>query len=235
MKKAIAVIGSPRGSKSTTAMLARNFLELVKSHYPDLDYEIIMLEGSLTHCKGCMACTKVGECVIHDELQSIQQKLKQCDLVILGSPVYVHGVSAQFKAFADRIFVWLHTLRLIGKPSVSVITTDGSGIRPTQKFLDLILYLLGTIPLGRITAAEYKNKDYYTMEYCKSRYSTLAKKTARILSGEASLKPRFLNSFYFWCMKSKAKYGAERLPYENEHWKSSGWFNSTYSEVYKSL
>jgi multimeric flavodoxin WrbA len=223
MKKITAVIGSPRGSKSTTAMLTKNFMELVKEHCPDLEYEIIMLDGSsLSCCKGCMACTKAGECIIvNDDLQSILQKLKKSDMVILGSPVYVNTVSAQFKVFADRIFVWLHTLRLLGKPSLSVITTAGSGISPTKKYLDMILYLLGTIPMGCLTASEYKNKDYYTMEYCRKKYTPLAIKAAKILNGNIRLKPRFLNNFYFWCMKAKAKYGAEWLPYENTYWKNS--------------
>lgn len=234
MKKVTAVIGSPRGKKSTTAMLAANFLELVKEKCPELEYEIVMLDGSsLSHCRGCMACTKTGECVIKDELQAIRIKLLESDLVVLGSPVYVNSVSAQFKAFADRIFVWLHILRLIGKPSLSVVTTAGSGLRPTQKFLDLILYLLGTIPLGRLAGVEYKDRDYTTMEYCRRKYAPLALKTANILNGNTSLKPRLANSFYFWCMKSKARYGADQLTFENSYWKEKGWFGVSYRKVFR--
>lgn len=235
MKKATAVIGSPRGDKSTTAMLARNFLELVKEQFPDLEYEIIMLDGSLSHCKGCMACTKTGECIVKDELQAIQQKLKESDLVLLGSPVYVHGVSAQFKVFADRIFVWLHTLRLFGKPSIGIITTAGSGISPTKKFINLILYLLGTIPQGHLIAAEYKDKDYFSPEFCRRNYSLLAARTAKILNGNIKPKPKFMNQLYFWAMKSKAKYGGDWLPYEKNYWESTGWSKSSYGKVYKSL
>lgn len=234
MKKATAVIGSPRGDKSTTAMLATNFLELVKEKCPELEYEIVMLDGTgLSHCRGCMACTKTGECVIRDELHAIRCKLLESDLVILGSPVYVNSVSAQFKAFADRIFVWLHILRLMGKPSLSIVTTAGSGLRPTQRFLDLILYLLGTIPLGRLAGVEYKDREYYSMEYCRRKYASLALKTASILNGCAKLKPRLANSFYFWCMKSKARYGSDQLNYENSYWKEKGWFNASYGKVFR--
>lgn len=235
MKKVTAVIGSPRADKSTTAMLTKNFLELVKENCPELEYEILMLDGSLAFCRGCMGCTKAGECIIKDGLQPIQQKLKESDMIILGSPVYVHGVSAQLKAFADRVFVWLHTLRLFGKPSISVITTAGSGISSTRKFLNMLLYLLGTIPIGCLTAVEYKDRNYFTPESCRRNYASLALRTAGILNGDIKLKPRFLNHFYFWAMKSKAKYGGQWLPYESKHWESSGWSKSSYGKVYKSL
>ncbi|MCX7921449.1 MAG: flavodoxin family protein [Clostridia bacterium] len=236
MKKITAIIGSPRGENSTTAKLTKNFLELVREYNPNARYEIIMLDGtSIGYCKGCMACTKIGECVVKDGLQDIQMKIKNSDMVILGSPVYVHGVSAQFKTFADRIFVWLHTLRLIGKPSMMVITTAGSGISPTRKFLNLILYLLGTIPLGRLEANEYFNNDYTSMDFCRRKYEGLAKKVANILNDNKKLKPKLMNNYYFWAMKSKAKFGAQWLPYENKYWESKGWFKMSYNKVFKSL
>ncbi|MCX7710275.1 MAG: flavodoxin family protein [Clostridia bacterium] len=236
MKKITAVIGSPRGEKSTTAAMVTNFLELVKEYNQEVEYELILLDGSnMAYCKGCMACTKVGECVVKDGLQQVQAKLKESDLVILGSPVYVDHVSAQFKTFADRTFIWLHTLRLFGKPSLCAITTAGSGLKPARKFIHLIQYLLGTIPVGTLEAVEYFDRDYATMDFCRKKYSGLAQKVAKILKEEIKLKPKFMNQFYFWAMKSKAKYGAEWLPYENKFWKDSGWGKLSYSKVYRQM
>lgn len=236
MKKIVALVGSPRGEKSTTAMLVTNFLELVKEYNKEVEYEVVLLDGKgIDYCKGCMACTKVGECVVKDGLQDIQAKMKECDLLILGSPVYVDHVSAQFKTFADRIFVWLHTLRLIGKPSMSVVTTAGSGLKPARKFLKLIQYLFGTIPVGSLEAVEYFERDYTSMDFCRRKYSKLAQKVAKTLSGEIRLKPTFMNKFYFWAMKTKSKYGAEWLPYENKHWTETGWNKSSYTKVFNSM
>lgn len=234
MKTITAVIGSPRGEKSTTRVLTQNFLDLVREYDPGVAYEIVMLDGGVGYCRGCMACTKTGECVVPDQLQNIEAKLKASDMIMLGSPVYVHGVSAQMKTFADRIFVYLHTLRFLGKPSLWVVTTAGSGISSTRKFLKLVLYLLGTIPIGGLEANEYFQREYVSMDFCRKRYGKLAKKTAEILNGQ-KLTPRLMNQYYFWAMKSKAKYGAEWLPYEHKYWTEKGWFGLSYGKALRSM
>jgi multimeric flavodoxin WrbA len=224
MKKVVAIIGSPRGKDSITSGLTVNFLELVKEHYDDFRYEIITLDAgkNLGYCRGCMACTKTGECIIKDDLQGIQDAVKKCDFLILGSPVYVHSVSSQFKAFVDRTFVWLHTMRLMGKPSLSVVTTAGSGSGPTKKNIRMILYLLGSIPVGSIAGNRFLNKDFATREYCKRKYGKLAKRVAGIVSGKIMLKPNIFNHYYFWAMKSKSKYAKDELPFEHRYWIETG-------------
>lgn len=234
MKKITAIIGSPIKTKSNTATLTSDFLESVKKYYNELDYEIIVLgTRNISMCQGCWVCTQKGECYIPDDLKELQDKLLASDLIILGSPVYVENVSAQFKAFADRMFIWFHTLRLIGKPSLTSVTTAKVGMKKVEKYLNEILYLLGTIPIGHLRGIAYKPGEFPDRSRIKEKYQRLAKKTALILSGEREIRPKILNKYYFWGMKMKAKHGAVWLPFEAVYWKQQDWFDKTFSQVVK--
>ncbi|MDD5258843.1 MAG: flavodoxin family protein [bacterium] len=234
MKKITAIIGSPIKERSNTGTLVKDFLEMVKSFDNTIQYEVIILgEKNVAMCKGCWSCTQKGSCVIIDDLQELQEKLLTSDLIILGSPVYVQHVSAQFKAFTDRLFIWFHTLRLIGKPALTAITTSRTGIRPTEKYLNMILFLLGTIPIGHLRGIAYRPGEFPQRDQIKRKYKKLARKTALILSGQEKVRPKVLNRYYFWGMKMKAKHGGSQLPFENEYWKKKGWFNKSFCQAAK--
>ncbi|MCK5016867.1 MAG: flavodoxin family protein, partial [Candidatus Peribacteraceae bacterium] len=53
-------------------------------------------------CNSCDGCSGGKDCVIEDDLQEVAGKIEKSDGLILGSPVYFGGVSAQMKAFMDR-------------------------------------------------------------------------------------------------------------------------------------
>jgi multimeric flavodoxin WrbA len=232
MKHITAVIGSPHFRSSNTVQLTTDFLEVVRQADSSISYEVISLGSqNIGVCKGCWACTRTGACVIQDDLPAIHAKLLASDMVILGSPVYVEHVSAQLKAFIDRSFIWFHTLRLIGKPSMSVLTTGGSGISTTEKYLDEILYLLGTIPVGHLRGIGYEPGNFPGRERCRDTYRKLAHKAAAILNGQKPLRPTFWNYWYFWGMKMKSQRGAQWLPFEHEYWQKSGWAKLSYDQA----
>lgn len=55
-------------------------------------------------CLGCNACfNRDGfSCVQKDDMPAIYGKLSGADMLVLASPVYFYGVSAQMKAIIDR-------------------------------------------------------------------------------------------------------------------------------------
>lgn len=56
-------------------------------------------------CRGCLACVQSGNgCVLNDGMQQIYAALKEADALVLGSPVYMGQMTAQAKAFTDRLF-----------------------------------------------------------------------------------------------------------------------------------
>ena len=55
-------------------------------------------------CIGCNSCfTRPGnECFQQDDMQMVYEKLKTADVLVIASPVYFYGISAQLKAIIDR-------------------------------------------------------------------------------------------------------------------------------------
>jgi len=58
---------------------------------------------SVNPCRGCLVCKEKGRCVQEDDMAQIYEALHSADGLVLGSPVYFATVSAQFKAFMDRL------------------------------------------------------------------------------------------------------------------------------------
>lgn len=43
-----------------------------------------------------------GQCVYHDDMEEIMQKLIGADVIVMDSSVYVYSISAQLKTVIDR-------------------------------------------------------------------------------------------------------------------------------------
>ena len=64
--------------------------------------KIIIRDLQIAPCNSCGGCWEKGDCVIDDDMQKIYPKLVDADGIIVASPIYFMGVSAQLKAFIDR-------------------------------------------------------------------------------------------------------------------------------------
>ena len=95
-----AVNGSPR-KKGNTETLVRAFLR--GAEQAGADFELVRLTDlHIQPCIGCGGCEKTGECVLQDAMQELYPKIQAADRVVLASPIYFYGITAQAKAFVDR-------------------------------------------------------------------------------------------------------------------------------------
>lgn len=102
--KAVLVNGSPRENGNTYYMLSVVAKELeargVSTH-------IIQAGGRDIHgCTACEACRKSSKprCAFNDDIvNEAIEAIEKADALILGSPVYFGGLTAQMKAFIDRV------------------------------------------------------------------------------------------------------------------------------------
>lgn len=101
MKKVIVISTSlRRGSNSDK--LADRFVEGAKATGNDV--EKISLYGKTIHfCKGCLACQKLGRCVIDDDVNDIMAKVIEADVVVWTTPIYYYEMSGQMKTLIDRM------------------------------------------------------------------------------------------------------------------------------------
>ena len=111
--KILYISGSPR-KKSNTDYLLRLALSITGGQFIKItDYRI-------ESCKSCWACQKLGKCIINDDMSDILiPKLLDSEVLVLGSPVYFNGVSAQLKAFIDR--TWCIRGRLKNKIGGAIV------------------------------------------------------------------------------------------------------------------
>ena len=112
--KVLGILGSPRKGGNTDLLLDE-LLRGAKSE--GAETEKITLGGyQISPCRECDGCVDTGECVINDEMQKIYPKLLEADWVVLASPIFFYGVTAQAKALIDRSQALWSRKYLLKKP-----------------------------------------------------------------------------------------------------------------------
>jgi len=71
---------------------------------------------SIRPCQDCGGCEKTGVCVIKDDMTQIYEAIRRADRIILASPVFFFGVSAQVKSMIDRCQAFWCDKYLLKKP-----------------------------------------------------------------------------------------------------------------------
>ena len=100
MKKVVIITSSLRVN-SNSDLLANSFKEgaLSAGH----EVELISLKGKkLDFCRGCMACAKLGRCVMQDDANPIMEKICEADVVVWATPTYYYTMSGNMKTLIDR-------------------------------------------------------------------------------------------------------------------------------------
>jgi len=99
--KVLAINGSPRKKGNTQVMIDVAAKELRKA---GIEVESISLaDHEVRPCDACEKCyKKPWSCPIEDDAVAILKKMVKADGLLIGSPVYCGGVTAQLKALFDR-------------------------------------------------------------------------------------------------------------------------------------
>ena len=105
--KNVLVISTSLRANSNSDALADAFLRGAADagHHA----EKISLRGrNIQFCRGCMACQKLGRCVISDDAAEISQKMHDADVIAFATPIYYYEMSGQMKRLLDRAN-WLYS------------------------------------------------------------------------------------------------------------------------------
>ena len=92
--------GSPRKRGNTDLLLAK-VGEGVQQAGRHAEH-ISLAHLSIHPCTGCGHCETEGFCIINDDMTALYDKLATAHRIVLGSPIYFYGITAQAKAFIDR-------------------------------------------------------------------------------------------------------------------------------------
>ena len=121
--KVAAFVGSPRPDGVTDAVVRQ-----VLCGADDRGADSAVFHIGLLHimgCHACMKCRETGVCVLDDDMKPLFEELKEADCIILGTPIYFYYMTAQMKAFTDRLFSLIgegFKSRLGRKKTVFVVT-----------------------------------------------------------------------------------------------------------------
>lgn len=100
-KKVLILSGSPRKSGNSDLLcdaFAKGAVEA--GHRVE---KIRVAEKNVGYCRACYYCRNHGgKCIIDDDMAEIMQKIIDCDVLVLASPVYFYSIDAQLKAVIDR-------------------------------------------------------------------------------------------------------------------------------------
>lgn len=132
MLKVLGLAGSPRRGGNTEVLLDR---ALAGAASAGAQAEKVVLNRlKMKPCQECGSCNTTGVCRMKDDMQGLYPKLEEADGIILASPIFFMGLSAQAKAVIDRCQALWARKYLLGRPVG----------RPGQKRLGLFLATGGT-------------------------------------------------------------------------------------------
>lgn len=101
MSKKVLIINTSLRNRSNSETLAQSFADGARSAGNEV--EIVSLKDkTMAFCRGCLACQKLGRCVIKDDALEITEKMKNADVIAFSNPIYYYEMSGQMKTLIDR-------------------------------------------------------------------------------------------------------------------------------------
>ena len=93
--------GSPRKGGNTDLLVEAFVNGASQKHHVEV---VSVRDYKVNPCMGCNVCfkSKDNTCVQKDDMSLIYEKMSQADMLVIASPVYFYGLSAQLKAVIDR-------------------------------------------------------------------------------------------------------------------------------------
>ena len=99
MSKKVIVLSTSLRSSSNSELLAKSFVEGAKESGNEVEY-ISLKNKDIRFCIGCLACQKLGHCVIKDD---VMDSVLNADVVVWATPIYYYEMSGQMKTLIDRL------------------------------------------------------------------------------------------------------------------------------------
>ncbi|MDO9309324.1 MAG: flavodoxin family protein [Deltaproteobacteria bacterium] len=111
MIRILAINGSYRNDGITDQTIEA-LAQAIKSAGAEVEV-ILLREYPIEFCLNCRACTQQpgaapGECVLHDGMQDLIDKIERADGYILAAPTNFGSVTAIFKRFLERLAVYAY-------------------------------------------------------------------------------------------------------------------------------
>ena len=217
--KYVIINGSPR---------VGNTCEVIKQVKTNLNggfEEIHLAKEDIPLCKGCYNCINFSEekCPHHKKIKPILDKLRDCDGMIIGSPVYAMNVTAILKNFLDHAAYLYHRPEFFTKKALVVVTTAGAGHKKVASYIDETLRHWGVNKVYKLPMAcggkeelETKGIDKTAQEFSKD-----------VESGKLH-SPKFGDVMFFNVWKAMAL-SKDPIEADKQYWFETGLVNHDFA------
>ena len=102
MMRRVIVLSTSLRQGSNSDLLADKFVEGAQAAGHEVE-KISLVGKNIQFCKGCLACQRLGRCVIDDDVNAIMAKVLKADVVAWATPIYYYEMSGQMKTLIDRM------------------------------------------------------------------------------------------------------------------------------------
>ncbi len=159
MSKKILVISTGPRKGGNSDLLADEFIRGAQDAENSVE-KVTLYDKSISFCKGCLSCLNTCRCVIHDDADTIAQKMLTADVLVFATPVYYYGMCGQMKTMLDRAnplyssnYRFREIYLLATAAESSEHTVDGT-VTGLQGWIDCFEHarLAGTVFGGGVTA-----------------------------------------------------------------------------------
>ena len=157
MSKNIVILnGSPRRNGNTAAHV-RAFTEGAESAGHAVT-EFFLDSMEIHGCKGCFGGHSSRECpcVQADDMNRIYPAVKNCDVIVLATPLYYWNMSGQLRTAVDRLFALEegdgNLLRGHDRACALLMAAEGHDFEDVLSYFDHLMKLLRWTNLGHVLA-----------------------------------------------------------------------------------
>lgn len=155
-KKIVILNGSPR-RKGNTSALVKAFTQGAE-HAGHIVTEFFLDGINIRGCKGCFSGHSGRDCpcVQRDGMDKIYPAVRECDVLVLASPLYYWTMSGQLRTAVDRLFALEegdgNLLRGHGRAAALLMAAEGHGFEDVLLYYNHLIEHLKWKNLGHVLA-----------------------------------------------------------------------------------
>ena len=102
----VAFLGSPRVGGNSETLLSEALRGVDERRHAVRLYRLG--EMNIRPCENCDDCGSSGRCIIDDDMQDVYGAIREAHRIIVASPIFFLGLSAQTKIMIDRCQLFWH-------------------------------------------------------------------------------------------------------------------------------
>ena len=169
----ILVLKSSPHLHGTSNTIVDKFIEGAQEGKNNIEV-IDLTKININPCHACDACAMNGKCVQKDDGNNVLAKILNSDCLVLASPVYYFGVSAQLKTMSDRFYAQNSAIIRKHLKVIYIVTAwndDSVVMKAISEHFNILTDYLKMEEVGRILAKGAGIPSMIKKEYLVQAYN----------------------------------------------------------------